>query len=98
MKKKIKVVVLTMVIGMPLSIQALTFYDLIAVWLVTNTIERVAGVPYCVNYCCSCECKKNYQYRMLLLKKIQNKKLKEKDIVKGDSQITFVIDDQDKVK
>lgn len=95
MKKVIKIIILTALVGMPLSIQALTFWDLVAVWLIAKTVERVAGVTDCSNPCCTCECRKNSQCRVHWLKKLQNKKLKEKGLVKMDNQIVFVIDDQD---
>jgi|GEM_PF-4990817 len=70
MKKIIKIAVLTVLIGMPLSIQALTFWDVIAVWLVTKTIEKVAGVKDTCHFCCGCECKK-IQCKIRSLKKVK---------------------------
>ncbi len=95
MKKIIKVAILTILVGMPLSIQALTFWDLVAVWLIAKTVERVARVSECSNPCCTCECKKNFQCRVRWLKKNQNKKLKEKGLMDSDNHIVFVVDDQD---
>lgn len=94
MKKIIKTVILTVIVALPLSIQAIEFWDFVAVWLVAKTVERIAEVT-CSHSCCTCECKKNSQCRVRWLKKLQKKKLKEKDLVESDNQIVFFVDDQD---
>ncbi len=74
MKKIIKAVVLTVLVGMPVSMQALDFCDLVALWLVAKTVERIAGVTDGSNHCCcACECKKNAQCRVRCL--LKNKKI-----------------------